>query len=85
MKLLNSKKAGGPAAVPLIGGMALVLLILGLVVLLPFIFGSGLLTVKIYQLLFLTKVGQFPMWALWVVTILGFVILRKLRGTRYQP
>jgi len=52
-------------------------------ILLPLMVGSTALTVKLVQLLFFTKVGAFPMWALFIVLILGFVLIRKSQKKGY--
>ena len=44
--------------------------------------GPSIFFVKIIQLLFFGEIGEFPLWALWVVTIIGFLIYRKSKKRR---
>lgn len=79
INLLNSKKGGGPA-VPILGGMALAATIIGVLALLPFLIGGGFFLTKLYDLLFNGKVGEIPMWAVWTVAFLGFILYRRIKG-----
>ena len=60
-------------------------LIMSLGIIIPIFLGGMAISFKVIQLLVFTDVGGFPMWSLFVVFILGFIILRKLRKRGYYP
>jgi len=63
----------------------LVMVIAAVAIFLPILIGFGAISFKVIGLLFFTKAGPFPIWTLFVLFILGFILMRKARKKGYYP
>lgn len=50
---------------------------------LPVLIGGMGVAIKVIQVLFSSPVGGFPVWALFIVAILLFVVYKKMRAKGY--
>lgn len=67
------------AMVGAIGGSGIALILIGLAIAVPLFIGGLAGSIKIIQLLFYTPIGGFPVWALFIVTICLFILVKKLQ------
>ena len=78
MKLFKNKKG------QLFGIAGLTVgIVIALLVFIPVFIGGMGIAAKVWKLLFFTPVGNFPMWAIFFILILGYIVIKKSRKKGY--
>lgn len=54
-----------------------VMFVVILIIAVPFLIGGGALAFKLIQILFFTKAGSFPVWAIVLLGIIALIIFKK--------